>query len=238
MQLGDRFKSLETARDAIKVFVLDQGESYKTVSSDKTRYIIECKDKACDFRVRATLHKKASTTPASITVLVPHSCSPTVHYNNKQAHTVSYLIEHHRASIINNQRITALQIRSDERLRFSNNINYKQAYRTIQAVLLEMYGDESESFAKFPAYAERFKTADSDNYCKVAMQRETGQFQAAFFALASLRHAHKNLIEFMGVDGTHTSSRFRMTLLVACSVDANNETLLLAWALVPIKCTE
>jgi transposase-like protein len=29
-----------------------------------------------------------------------------------------------------------------------------------------------------------------------------------------------------------------MTLLVACSVDANNETLPLAWALVPIECSE
>jgi MuDR family transposase len=176
MQLGDRFKSLEAARDAIKVFVLDQGESYKTVSSDKTRYIIECKDKACNFRVRATLYKKAGALPVSITILVPHSCSPAVHYDNKQAHTVSYLIEHHRASIINNRRITAFQIRSDERLRFSNNINYKQAYRTIQAVLLKMYRDESASFAKFLAYAERFKAVDTDNYCKVAMQKETGQF--------------------------------------------------------------
>ena len=91
-----------------------------------------------------------------------------------------------------------------------------------------MYSNKSESFAKFPAYAERFKTADSDNYCKVAMQRETGQFQAAFFALAGLRHTYTNLMEFISVNGTHTSFRFRMTLLVACSVNANNETLLLA----------
>ena len=30
-----------------------------------------------------------------------------------------------------------------------------------------MYGDEAESFAKFPAYAERFRVADPDNYYKI-----------------------------------------------------------------------
>jgi hypothetical protein len=51
MQKGDRFESLNAARDAIKAFVLDQGKSFKTVSSDKNRYIIQCKDKACSFRI-------------------------------------------------------------------------------------------------------------------------------------------------------------------------------------------
>jgi hypothetical protein len=100
-----------------------------------------------------------------------------------------------------------------------------------------MYGDEAESFAKFPAYAERFRAADLENYCKIATQKEISQFQAAFFALVGLRHAHENLMEFIGIDGTHMGSKFKMTLLIACGVDANNETLPLAWALVPIECS-
>jgi hypothetical protein len=98
-----------------------------------------------------------------------------------------------------------------------------------------MYGDEADSFAKFPAYAERFQAADSGNYCRIQVHKETGHFMAAFFALASLRYAYESLREFIGIDGTYTASRFRMNLLIAGGTDANNETLPLAWALVPIE---
>ena len=50
----------------------------------------------------------------------------------------------------------------------------------------------------------------------------------AFFAPTGLRQAHKYLFEFIGVDGTHTASRFRMNLLIAGGIDANGETIPLA----------
>jgi hypothetical protein len=100
-----------------------------------------------------------------------------------------------------------------------------------------MYSDEAESFAKFPAYVERFRAADLENYCKIATQKETGQFQAAFFALVGLRYAHENLMEFISINSTHMGSKFKMMLLIACGIDANNKTLPLAWALVLIECS-
>jgi hypothetical protein len=102
------------------------------------------------------------------------------------------------------------------------------AYRTIQTAITEMYGDEAESFAKFPALAERFIQADNSNFVKIRSHSTTGSFQAAFFMPAATRHAFKHLQTMYGVDGTHTSSRFRMILLLCAGIDANNEILLLA----------
>jgi hypothetical protein len=232
VQKGDTFSSMEDARDAVQRHVLDDGESYKTTKSDKKRYIIVCKDNECGFRIRVANVKKTGPT---VTILKAHSCRPTVHYKNKKSHSIKYLIEHHRASIIDNSRITATQIRSNERLNYNNDINYKQAYRTIQAALDEMYGDEAESFAKFPAYRERFMAADEGNYCNIQVNKETGSFMGIFFAPAGLRHAHESMVELIGFDGTHTASRFKMNLLIAGGVDANSKTLPLAWALVPIE---
>jgi hypothetical protein len=112
------------------------------------------------------------------------------------------------------------------------------AYRTIQAAITEMYGDEAESFAKFPALAEQFIQADSNNYVKIRNHPTTGSFQAAFFMPAATRNAFKHLQTMYGIDGIHTSSRFRMMLLLCGGIDANNEILLLAWALVPIENTQ
>ena len=58
------------------------------------------------------------------------------------------------------------------------------AYCTIQAILLEMYSDEAESFAKFLAYAKRYIAANLNNFVKIKLYKATSHFQVAFFALA------------------------------------------------------
>jgi hypothetical protein len=157
MQLHDRFESVDAAREAIRRYVLDNGESFKLVKSDKKRFSICCKDQDCGFWIRAAQSSKGVV---SITRFKLHTCSPVVHYNkNKQAHSVSYLSEHHCAAIIDNRKITAAQIQSNKRLQF-NEIGYMLAYQTIQAVLTEMYSDKAESFAQFPAFVERYHAAD------------------------------------------------------------------------------
>jgi hypothetical protein len=40
MQIHDQFESIDAARQAIRAFVLDNGESFKVVAFDKKRYII------------------------------------------------------------------------------------------------------------------------------------------------------------------------------------------------------
>jgi MuDR family transposase len=76
-------ESIDAARKAIKAYVLDQGESYKTVASDKKLYIIKCKDNGCDFRIRATLATNLVQKVASITIFTPHTCNPAIHYKAK-----------------------------------------------------------------------------------------------------------------------------------------------------------
>jgi hypothetical protein len=52
-----------------------------------------------------------------------------------------------------------------------------------------MYSDEAESFAKFPAFAERFKAADLENFCCIVLYKAISHFQGAFFAPTSLCYA-------------------------------------------------
>ena len=80
--INDLFPMIEQARDAINRHVLDEGESYKVYKSDSRRHIIICKETACKFRIQASLLKKKGVV---IIILVPHSCSPTNHYKNKQS---------------------------------------------------------------------------------------------------------------------------------------------------------
>jgi hypothetical protein len=225
MQLHDRFDSIEAACEAIRQYVLNNGESFKGGKSNQKRFSIACKEPSCGFGIRAS---KSSKGVVSITIFKPHTCSPVVHYNNRHAHSVSYLMEHHRASIIDNHKITVAQIQSNEHLQFSNEIGYMLAYWTIQAVLTKMYSDEAESFAKFPALVERFIAVDEYNYCHFSYHPNTCNFQAAFFAPRGIQRAGRWICKFIGIDGTYTGSKFRMTLLIAVGINANDETLLMA----------
>jgi MuDR family transposase len=128
MQLHDRFESIAAAHEAIKRYVLDNGESFRCNKSDKKRYSIICKEDSCGFGIRAF---KSSKQVVSITIFKPHTCNPAVYYNNPQAHLVSYLIEHYCAAIIKNRKITTHQIWSNKRLQFNNEIGYMLAYCTI-----------------------------------------------------------------------------------------------------------
>jgi hypothetical protein len=78
MQLSDQFESIQAACDAIKRFVLDQGESFEVEKSDKKRFTVVCKER-CGFRILAS---KSTTDVVSISRFKPHTCSPAVYYNN------------------------------------------------------------------------------------------------------------------------------------------------------------
>ena len=97
--------------------VLGNGESFKAVASDKSGIFIRCKGHACGFRIQA--HRSKGQT-ISITRIKPHSCSPATHYKSKQSQSVHYLMPHHRAAVIDNRIIAVAQIRSAERLQWSN----------------------------------------------------------------------------------------------------------------------
>jgi hypothetical protein len=133
------------------------------------------------------------------------------------------------------------QIQAMERLQFFNSITYLQAYRVRQAILQELDGNEGDCFALFPEYIRRIETSDSNN--KVLLQTaDEGNslytFQAIAFAPASLIKASRCCHGFMALDATHTKSKYRMMLLIATTIDANDNLLPLAWALVPTENVE
>lgn len=62
VQIGNSFKTMAEARDAITRFLLNAGQSYKVYKGDSTRYILACKDSDCSFKIRASYSKKHEAT--------------------------------------------------------------------------------------------------------------------------------------------------------------------------------
>ena len=113
LQIGQRFPSIAAAKAAIKTFIADQHESFKTSYSDKTRYRIICTNNSCEFQIRVADSKKNGIL---LTHLKPHTCNPGTHFSATNTHSLAYLLSHHRAAVIDNPNITVKQIQSNERL--------------------------------------------------------------------------------------------------------------------------
>ena len=109
-----------------------------------------------------------------------------------------------------------------------------QAWRTIQALLVEIDGNKADCFGQFPAYIKQYKAANNKNYIQLKLS-ERGNFEAVFFCSAGCIWAASQLHLFIAVDSIYTKSKYQMQLIIACSVDANNNGIPLAWALVPIE---
>jgi hypothetical protein len=112
---------IKAAREAISRYILNKGELYKVYKSDKTCYILICRDSYYKFQIRASKSKKNKV---FITKLDTYSYTPATYYNSKLSYSMWYLKDYYQASVINNRDITLAQIRLNERLRFSNYINY------------------------------------------------------------------------------------------------------------------
>jgi hypothetical protein len=99
-------------------------------------------------------------------------------------------------------------------------------YRVKEVILEEIWGDESDCFTLFPDYIARFQAVDSSNFATI--QESNRVFEAVFFTPAGLRYSGKFLRLFTAIDSTYTKSKYRIILLVACRIDANDCVVLLA----------
>ena len=113
LQVGSTFPSIQTAKDTIKTVLAEAQESWKATHSDKTRFNIICKETTCNFRIRVTQSKRNGV---CITHNIPHSCGPATHFTATNTHSLQFLIPHHRAAVIDNPKISAKQLQSNERL--------------------------------------------------------------------------------------------------------------------------
>ncbi|KAE8187091.1 hypothetical protein CF336_g6715 [Tilletia laevis] len=65
-----------------------------------------------------------------------------------------------------------------------------------------------------------------------------GTFTRTFLSPGPARRAWTACKPFMAVDGTFTKNKFNMVLLLAASMDADSNLVILAWAFVPTESTD
>ena len=99
-------------------------------------------------------------------------------------------------------------------------------------------GDDLENqamqFRLLPAYADAVCTAGPQAHVRLSVEVREGtcRFQRLFICPGIRRGAFRHCRPFIAMGGTFTKDIFNLTILLAASIDANNHSVLLAWAIV------
>jgi hypothetical protein len=227
-EVGLIFPSMDDAREALLCHTIARHESYRVYKSDARRYMTRCRNRDCNYMVRISWRKRRCE--AFVSMYKPHTCSPDTHENWRPAASVNYLVPTYQSLVQGSSKPTAAQILEIERRR-GNPIQYHQGYRTLRAIERNLYGDAPESFKKLPAFLSRLAKVDHAGYWK--METKDDVFSRCFVAPAATLNAYTHCRRFLTIDRAPWKTKWDFSLLVAATLDANDQVLPLAWAVVP-----
>jgi zinc finger SWIM domain-containing protein 3 len=231
LAVGMTFSSLDAARDALLRYTVLRGESYKKHKQTATCYIVVCrsKDQDCPYRIRFTLKKGGDW---ALTIYIEHICSPETHTGWRPAQSVQYLTPNHTASFNLDRAIKPKQISTSE-LQNGNQISYNQSWRALEEIKKQIFGDEAESFKKIPSFLENLSQVDPQAYWR--LETQNNRFFRLFIAPGATQEAFRWCRPFIALDGTFVKTRWNLTILIAATMDGDNQILPLAWGFVPTE---
>jgi hypothetical protein len=231
--LSDSWMNMTDAKKAVKVWILDRGESWgPSTHNNKTRLQLHCIISTCSFYIRIAQKRNNFF---GVTSYTPHNCPSSTHTQFKPRHSAWYIASLIERDIHINRHIKPKEIRERAGLYHQlQDVPYMPAWRARERLRKTIDGDEGTSFSLVPDWIDRVEKADNSTYIRLKTTHES-RFEALFVMLGSIRSRIHFLRPFYALDGTHTRSQYNLTLLIAVGIDAEDRILPFAWALVPIE---
>jgi hypothetical protein len=116
-------------------------------------------------------------------------------------------------------------------LRYQVDISYQAARRVKHLLLRRTVADRAKQYQQLPAYVERLCQSNPGTTYTLVTDPVTHRFQRIFICPITSHLAFRHIRGLVAVDGTFMKGSFVQTLL-AVALDAENQILVLAWALV------
>lgn len=239
---GLKFKAMLDMQVWFQEYAVSHHRPYIVFKSDQNeRYVLICENEDCPWKVWARKKKPEGWWKIS-KYEGPHTCGNAVLEGNKHRQLTSTFIAHRCANAIKaTPTLQAASLVQFVKLIFDYHIKYGKAWRAKQMAMKMVYGDWEEAYGRLPrllaAMAHRnpgmthivqphpieTRTVEGVKY---------QVFRRAFWCFRPCVEAFKHCRPFLCVDGTFLTGKFRGTLLVAISCDADNRLVPLAFALV------
>lgn len=251
LAVGQTFKDMDSAWYTITAAVAAHGQSYKVRTSNAKIWEVICRQRekySCDFKIRITNRKGI----IKLITLEPHRCPPSCHDGWSVPRSVRFLSHHHIEPVRVDRSTKPRAIQTDERMNHKNKIGYLQAWRTRKHCRGVVDGDAQLQYTLIaPLLLAMAKTSSGNDYSTsdfaphMLEDTDDGAYVRLFIdddlcfigyfiaPHACIRSQTEHARPFVCFDGGHIYDYFGGVILVATTLDPDEQILILAWAVVP-----
>ncbi|KAL6560408.1 hypothetical protein OROGR_003967 [Orobanche gracilis] len=237
LYVGQRFNSKDELQTAVKVYSLKAHQQYQVLHSSRKLWELKCKlAPSCAWKLRASTPRGVSFFEIK-TYTGPHTCvNPIINRDHVQLDSEFVCCQ--IKSLVKAQlslTLTAIQAFISDR--FAYEISKTKAWNAKQKAIVSLFGDWKESYKILPRYMNVLMQENPGTivqWDKEGAERNPGHetFRRVFWSFAASIEGFKYCRPIISIDGTHLYGKYKGTMLIAVSCDANNQLFPLAFAVV------
>ncbi|KAE8230131.1 hypothetical protein CF326_g4876 [Tilletia indica] len=228
------YNSLEEWKHAVRFYALQHNFNPTWECSKSTWAVAVCEHKkssGCSFRVRAHVDKDDSGIVRVSTFEEGHACAGKPPSQRKAYADHSFLVLIIQSCMSIDYKTTDAQVASQLKQTYGITLKQNTINKARNAIIGSAKLAQQEQFQYIQAWLTRLR--EKDPGAVVDHVATNGAFERAFLCPGPARMAWAHCKPFVAVDGTFTKNKFNMVLLLAATMDADSNLIILAWALVP-----
>ncbi|XP_070025065.1 uncharacterized protein [Nicotiana sylvestris] len=215
----------------MKQYVVREKCQYRVHKSCPRRYILECVDERCTWRLKASSLRASNLFKVTDFNSV-HSCLTDKRFCSQKQAVSAFVADVVQHKLVDPKIIyTPTDIQRDIQKAYGMDLSYMQAWRSKEKIMQLLRLSPSESYKKMPTYLYMLEYANPGSVTRLHTEGD-GSFLYAFIAIyASIRgwvYCRSTVV----VDGSFLKSTYRGTILTASTQDAEGQILPLAYAIV------
>ncbi|CAL8120873.1 unnamed protein product [Prunus armeniaca] len=235
---GMIFSDCKVFREAVREYCLLSGKEVTFTRNEKYKLKAVCKAVSCPWQIYVAWKNPTNRSLVVKYYNLNHKCVKV--FQNTQASS-KWLTEKFLPMIQSNPTMPPQSIVNAASSKFKVGISRMKAYRAKADTLRMIEGSVAEQYAMLWDYCHELEDKNSGSTTKMQCEFIDGEavFKRLYICLEPLKRGFKmNCRPFIGLDACHLNGVYGGQLLTAVGIDPNNETWVLAYAVVEMETRE
>ncbi|XP_021769465.1 uncharacterized protein LOC110733685 [Chenopodium quinoa] len=238
---GMIFDNKKALQEMVKLYSIERNHFYTTVTSNQNVLHLKCK-RGCGWSLRGTKTNLTTRAFKIVSYKGPHrdNCVNEVPPRDHRHLDSSVICDYVKSFV---QKDPCLRVEFIQHIisnKFQFDVPYRRAWYAKQKAIAEIFGDWESSYNRLPSFMQALQESNPGTvvlwkYKAIAegvYYSNMEVFERVFWAFKPSIDGFKHCMPLLSIDGTHLYGKYKGTLLVATSVDANFQVFPFAFAIV------
>ncbi|KAH6815949.1 hypothetical protein C2S51_020769, partial [Perilla frutescens var. frutescens] len=238
--LNQVFSSKKVFRESIHSHAIQTRRNIKIVKNDERRVYAKCLGLNCEWRINLLKINKEQSWQVR-EYHSKHNCSASMNVSNVKS---AWLAKKFEEEFRSDAKRSTQGFRLDAIRHIKVNVSHTQAYRAKRKALHSIDGSYESQYAKLWDYAQILRSSNPGSTVIMALEEAGGsnapkRFSKMYICFDALKKGFlSGCRPIIGVDGCFLKGPHKGQLLTACTLDPNNDTYVIAYAIVKSETRE